>query len=44
MTEEQQARLDNFFVTPISSTKVDGKPIGGLGDAGATWHSDMTYA
>ena len=44
MSEEQKARLDNLFVTPISSTKVDGKPIGGLGDAGATWHSDMTYA
>ena len=22
---------------------VDGKPIGGLGSAEATWHSDMTY-
>ena len=43
MTEEQKARLDNLFVTPISNIKVDGKPIGGLGDAEATWHSDMTY-
>ncbi|MEC7095839.1 MAG: TauD/TfdA family dioxygenase [Pseudomonadota bacterium] len=43
MSEEQKARLDNLFVTPISNIKVDGKPIGGLGDAEATWHSDMTY-
>jgi taurine dioxygenase len=43
MAEEQKARLDNLYVTPISNIKVDGKPIGGLGDAEATWHSDMTY-
>jgi taurine dioxygenase len=43
MTDEQKARLDNLFVTPISNIKVDGKPIGGLDDAEATWHSDMTY-
>ena len=43
MSEEHKARLDNLFVTPISNIKVDGKPIGGLGDAEATWHSDMTY-
>ena len=43
MSEEQKARLDNLFVTPISNIKVDGKPIGGLGDAEATWHSDMTF-
>ena len=44
MSKEQKARLDNLYVTPISNIKVDGKPIGGLGDAEATWHSDMTYA
>lgn len=43
LTEAQKARLDNLFVTPISNIEVDGKPIGGLGDAEATWHSDMTY-
>ena len=42
MTEEQKARLDNLYVTPISNIKVDGKPIGGLADAEATWHSHMT--
>ncbi len=44
MSKEQKARLDNLYVTPISNIKVDGKPIGGLGDAEATWYSDMTYA
>jgi taurine dioxygenase len=43
MTKEQKARLGNLYVTPISNITVDGKPIGGLGDAEATWHSDMTY-
>ncbi len=43
MSDEQKAQLDNLYVTPISNIKVDGKPIGGLGDAEATWHSDMTY-
>jgi len=43
MSEEQKARLDNLYVTPISNIKVDGRPIGGLGDAEATWHSDITY-
>ena len=43
MSDEQKAKLDNLYVTPISNIKVDGKPIGGLGDAEATWHSDMTY-
>lgn len=43
MSEEQKAELDNLYVTPISNIKVNGKPIGGLGDSEATWHSDMTY-
>ena len=43
MSDEQKAQLDNLYVTPISNIKVDGKPIGGLGDAEATGHSDMTY-
>ncbi len=43
MSDEQKAQLDNLYVTPISNIKVDGKPIGGLGDAEAAWHSDMTY-
>src|SRR5712664_1977472 len=27
----------------ISNIKMDGAPIGGLGDGEASWHSDMTY-
>jgi taurine dioxygenase len=27
----------------ISNIKVDGRPIGGLGDGEAIWHADMTY-
>jgi taurine dioxygenase len=43
MSTAQKAKIDNLYVTPISNIKVAGKPIGGLGDAEATWHSDMTY-
>lgn len=43
LSEAQKAKIDNRFVTPISNIVVDGKPIGGLGDAEASWHSDMTY-
>jgi taurine dioxygenase len=28
----------------ISNIKMDGAPIGGLGDGEAIWHADMTYA
>ena len=27
----------------MSNIRVNGKPIGGLGNAEASWHSDMTY-
>jgi taurine dioxygenase len=30
-------------LTVISNVKLDGKPIGGLGDAESVWHADMTY-
>src|SRR5438309_8305827 len=30
-------------INVISNVKVDGKPIGNLGDGEATWHCDMTY-
>ncbi|MBA2962606.1 MULTISPECIES: TauD/TfdA dioxygenase family protein [Ramlibacter] len=30
-------------ITVISNIKVEGKPLGALGDAEAVWHSDMTY-
>ncbi len=31
-------------INVISNVKVEGKPIGSLGDGEATWHCDMTYA
>ena len=31
------------YVCVISNVKVQGKPIGDLGDAEAVWHMDMTY-
>lgn len=43
MSEEARARIPNKYVTVISNIKVDGKPIGGLGNLEASWHSDMTY-
>lgn len=43
MPESERAKIKNRYVTVISNVKVDGKPIGGLGNAEATWHSDMTY-
>lgn len=30
-------------ITVISNVKLDGKPLGALGDAEAVWHADMTY-
>lgn len=43
MPQEQRRNIKNRFVTVISNIKVDGKPIGGLGNKEAAWHSDMTY-
>lgn len=30
-------------ITVISNVKVEGKPLGALGDGEAVWHADMTY-
>ena len=38
-----RAKIKNRYVTSISNILVDGRPIGGLGNAEAQWHSDMTY-
>ena len=38
-----KAKIKNRYVTQLSNIIVDGKPIGGLGNAEANWHSDMTY-
>lgn len=43
MTKADRAKVQNIYVTVLSNIKVNGKPIGGLGNAEASWHSDMTY-
>ena len=43
MSEADKAKIKNRYVTQLSNIVVDGKPIGGLGNSEATWHSDMTY-
>ncbi len=43
LPEEMKATIKNRFVTQLSNIMVNGKPIGGLGNAEAKWHSDMTY-
>jgi len=35
--------VNSDFVTVISNVKVDGKPIGDLGDGESLWHTDMSY-
>ncbi|MGF1454876.1 MAG: TauD/TfdA family dioxygenase [Alphaproteobacteria bacterium] len=41
--EEVKAKLPSRYVTAISNMIVNGRPIGGLGNAEANWHADMTY-
>ena len=43
MSEEDKAKIKHRYVTTLSNIIADGKPIGGLGNSEATWHSDMTY-
>jgi len=43
ISEAEKAKVKNRYVTQLSNILVDGKPIGGLGNAEASWHSDMTY-
>ena len=43
ISREEKQKIKNLYVTVISNIEVDGKPIGGLGNKEATWHSDMTY-
>ena len=43
ISEEEKKKIKNRYVTVISNIEVDGRPIGGLGNKEATWHSDMTY-
>ena len=43
LPEAERKKIKNRYVTQLSNIIVDGKPIGGLGNAEAAWHSDMTY-
>jgi taurine dioxygenase len=43
ISEAEKAKVRNRYVTQLSNIVVDGKPIGGLGNSEANWHSDMTY-
>ena len=43
MPDSEKAKVKNRYVTQLSNIIVDGKPVGGLGNAEASWHSDMTY-
>jgi taurine dioxygenase len=42
-SHEENSTIRNPYVLQLSNILVDGKPIGGLGNAEANWHSDMTY-
>ena len=43
LTPEQEKRIPSLYVVALSNITIDGKPIGGLGNSEANWHSDMTY-
>ncbi len=43
LPEAARKKIKNRYVTQLSNIIVDGKPIGGLGNAEAAWHSDMSY-
>ena len=43
MPDSEKAKVKNRYVTQLSNIIVDGKPVGGLGNTEASWHSDMTY-
>ena len=42
-SEAERKLIPNRYVTVISNILKDDKPIGGLGNSEANWHSDMTY-
>lgn len=43
LPEAARKKIKNRYVTQISNIIEDGRPIGGLGNSEANWHSDMTY-
>lgn len=42
-TAGTEVTVKSDFVTVISNVKLNGKPIGDLGNAEALWHTDMSY-
>lgn len=43
LPEEARKKIKNRYVTQLSNIIENGRPIGGLGNSEANWHSDMTY-
>ncbi len=43
ISDAERDRLPNPFVATISNIVENGRPIGGLGNAEASWHTDMSY-
>ncbi len=43
LSSEERKLIPSLYVTMISNILVAGRPIGGLGNQEAAWHSDMTY-
>ena len=43
ISDAERARLPNPYVTTISNIVENGRPVGGLGNAEAAWHTDMSY-
>ena len=43
ISDAERDKLPNPFVTTISNIVENGRPIGGLGNAEAAWHTDMSY-
>ena len=43
ISDAERDQLPNPFVTTISNIVENGRPIGGLGNAEAAWHTDMSY-
>ena len=43
MSKQDREKIPNIYVAVLSNIRVNGKAIRGLGNAEASWHSDMTY-
>lgn len=43
ISEAEKQKFATRYIAVISNIVEDGKPLGGLGNLEASWHSDMTY-